>query len=218
MDKRHIIKFKPFKYYDYLNGANLVGSERYPELQPTYIIPDEAVGFNEKNSIRSPGNYYLDHFIDDYHFESVWSNCDKYLDKYCQFKGVVTTDFSVYRDMPLWVRKYNVGRNRTIAYYLQTNGINIVPVASWAYLEDFEWCLDGLPKESSIAISTNGCMSNYISKTVFLDGVDKLQEILRPSTLIIAGGPLHELDAKYDNIRYYKNFSQRLTERRKYGK
>ena len=30
MDKRHIIKFKPFKYYDYLNGANLVGSERYP--------------------------------------------------------------------------------------------------------------------------------------------------------------------------------------------
>ena len=218
MKQIHAIKLRPFRYYEYLDGANLVGSERYPELQPTYIIPDKVVGFNEKNSIESPGEYYLDHFIDDYHFEPVWGNCDKYLDKYRQFKGVVTTDFSVYRDMPLWVRKYNVGRNRTIAYYLQKNGINIIPVASWAYLEDFEWCLDGLPKESSIAISTNGCMTSFVSKTTFLEGVDKLQEMLRPKYLIIAGGPLPELDTKYDNIRYYKNFSQRLTERRKHGK
>lgn len=218
MKQIHAIKLRPFKYYDYLNGANLVGSERYPELQPTYIIPDKVVGFNEKNSIKSPSDYYLDHFIDDYHFEPVWGNCDKYLDKYRQFKGVVTTDFSVYRDMPLWVRKYNVGRNRTIAYYLQKNGINIIPVASWAYLEDFEWCLDGLPKESSVAISTNGCMTSFISKITFLEGVDKLQEILHPKHLIIAGGPLPELDAKYSNIRYYMNFSQRLTERRKRGK
>ena len=218
MDKRHIIKFKPFKYYDYLNGANLVGSERYPELQPTHIILDRVIGFNEKNSIKTPNDYYLDHFIDDYHFESVWGNCDRYLDKYRQFKGVVTTDFSVYRDMPLWVRKYNVGRNRTVAYYLQRNGINIVPVASWAYMDDFEWCLDGLPKESSIAISTNGCMASFISKSVFLDGINKLQEILRPSNLIIAGGPIPELEEKYNNISYYKNFSQRLTERRKHGK
>ena len=65
MDQTHIIKLRPFKYYDYLNGATLVGSERYPELQPTYIIPDKVVGFNEKNSIKSPGEYYLDHFIDD---------------------------------------------------------------------------------------------------------------------------------------------------------
>ena len=60
-------------------------------------------------------------------------------------------------------------------------------------------------------------MSSFISKNVLLEGVDKLQEILHPSNLIIAGGPLPELDEKYDNIRYYKNFSQRLTERRKHG-
>ena len=218
MNETSAVKLRPFKYYDYLNGANLVGSEHYPELQPVCIIPDEVVGFNEKNSVKNPEQYYLDHFIDDYHFERVWNNCDKYLAAYRRFKGVIGTDYSVYRDMPLWVRKYNVGRNRTIAYYLQKNNISIVPVASWAYLEDFEWCLDGLPKDSSIAISTNGCMSNFVSKTTFLDGIDLLQEILRPKFLIIAGGPLAELDKKYSNIRYYKNFSQRLAERRKSGK
>ena len=218
MNQISIQKYRPFRYCDYLNGSNLVGSEYYPELQPTNIIPDKVIGFNEKNSVKDLSNYYLDHFIDDYHFESVWGNCDKYLEKYRQFKGVITTDFSVYRDMPLWVRKYNVGRNRTIAYHLQKNGINVIPVASWAYLEDFDWCLDGLPKESSVAISTNGCMSNFISKNVFLDGVDELQRILHPSNLIIAGGPLPELDKKCDNIRYYKNFSQRLNERRRHGK
>ena len=61
MKRSHIQKLRPFKYYDYLNGANLVGSERYPELQPTYIIPDKVVGFNEKNSIKNPECYYLDH-------------------------------------------------------------------------------------------------------------------------------------------------------------
>lgn len=218
MNKTDVVKLRPFRYYDYLNGANLVGPEYYPDLQPVCIIPDEVVGFNEKNSVKNPKQYYLDHFIDDYHFERVWNNCDKYLNVYRRFKGVVATDFSVYRDMPLWMRKYNVGRNRTIAYYLQKNNISIVPVASWAYLEDFEWCLDGLPKDSSIAISTNGCMSNFISKTTFMDGIDELQKLLRPKYLIIAGGPLAELDSKYSNIRYYKNFSQRLAERRKNGK
>lgn len=216
--KRSVIqKLRPFKYYDYLEGSNLVGSERYPELKPTYIVPDKVVGFNEKNSVSNPRDYYLDHFIDDYHFECVWKNCDNYLGRYRLFKGVITTDYSVYRDMPLWARKYNVGRNRAVAYYLQKNGISIVPVASWAYIEDFEWCLDGLPKRSSIAISTNGCMSNFVSKSVLLEGIDLLQEVLHPTSLIVAGGPLLELDKKYGNICYYKNFSQRLAERRKSG-
>ena len=43
-----------------------------------------------------------------------------------------------------------------------------------------------------------------------MKGIDRLQEILHPSNLIIAGGPLRELDEKYDNIHYYKNFLNAL--------
>ena len=128
-------KFNRFSQ-KYLAGADLTGAEHYPILQPTQFIPDNVISFNERNHIKNPSNYCLDHFIYDYFFEPVWNNCDKYLNRYRQFKTIITTDFSAYRDSPLWERKYNIGRNRTIAYYLQRKGINIIPVASWAYMED----------------------------------------------------------------------------------
>ena len=52
-------------------------------------------------------------------------------------------------------------------------------------------------------------MRNLVSYYTFIDGVDEIQKRLKPSHLIIAGGPVSELDAKYDNIIYYPNFSQR---------
>lgn len=210
-------KFNRFSQ-KYLAGAELIGLEQYPKLQATQFIPENVISFNERSRVKCPSNYCLDHFIYDYFFEQVWNNCDKFIEIYRKFKTIITTDFSAYRDAPLWERKYNVGRNRAIAYYLQKNGINIIPVASWAYMEDFEWCLDGLPKHASIAISTNGCMKNFISHSVLIDGIAELQEILEPKYLIICGSKLPEIEKLYDNLFYYDNFSQRMARRIRHGK
>jgi hypothetical protein len=112
---------------------------------------------------------------------------------------------------------WNCTRNRVMAYYLQKNGFDVVPVATWCEEDDFEWCFDGLPEESSIAISTNGCMSSPYSKRIFLQGVEELQKKKKPSNLIICG---REVDAlgKYDNIIYYPCFSQRWKEHAAIGK
>ena len=201
----------------YLEGAELVGSELYPILRPTQYIPCNVISFNERKRVLDPSKFGLDHFIYDYFQEQVWNNCDRFLDLYRSFNCVVTTDFSAYRDAPLWERKYNIGRNRTIAYYLQLNGVKIIPVASWAYMSDFDWCLDGLPHNASIAISTNGCMANFVSHAVLIDGIHKLQETLSPSHLIICGSHLIELDETYNNIHYYDNFSKRMERRIKNG-
>ena len=209
-------KFNRFSQ-KYLAGAELIGPEQYPILEATQFIPENVISFSERNQIKDPNNYCLDHFIYDYFFEQVWNNCDKYLNKYNSFKTVITTDFSVYRDAPLWERKYNVGRNRTIAYYLQKNGVNIIPVVSWAYMEDFAWCLDGLPKRASVAISTNGCMKNFISHSVLIEGIIELQKLLQPSHLIICGNNIAEIDCLYGNLLYYNNFSQRMARRIKNG-
>ena len=83
--------------------------------------------------------------------------------------------------------------------------------------EDFEWCFDGLPEMSSIAISSNGCLSSPYSKRIFLQGVEELQMKKCPSHLIVCGRKIKELD-KYDNIYYYPCFSQRWKERVKNGK
>ena len=204
-----------FKYSKYIKGAELVGSEGFPKLSPTQAIPNNVISFNEWRAKQYPKGYWVDHFIYDYFFNCVYLNCDRYLDYYRKADGVIGTDYSAYRDMPACHRKENVGRNREIDYYLQSNGVNVIPVASYAYPRDFDWCLDGLPSNSSVAISTNGSMRNFVSREMFIDGAIEVQKRLDPSHLIIAGGPVPELDALFDNIVYYPNFSQRLSMRRR---
>ncbi len=210
-----LLKEKSFKYSKYLEGAELVGSEGFPKISPTQSIPEDVISFNEWMANGHPEKYWVDHFVDDYRFNCVYSNCDRYLERYRKAKGVIGTDFSAYRNMPAYRRKDSVGKNRELDFYLQQNGIDVIPVVSYAYPRDFEWCLDGLPPNSSIAMSTNGSMQNFVSHEMFIEGAIEVQKRLHPSHLIIAGGPVPELDALFDNIVYYLNFSQRLSMRRR---
>ena len=202
----------------YLLGAKIVGSEGYPEIAPTQSLPTNVISFSEAGKGRNISNNWLDHFIYDYQFKRVYANCDLYIPKYQSAKGVIGTDYSVYRDMYKWQRKNNVGKNRSIDYYLQKHGVDVIPVVSWAYPEDFEWCLDGLPKHSSVAISTNGCMQNFLSRQVLIEGVIILQACLEPSHLVICGKNIPTELSSFENIYTYENFSQRLYRRIKNGK
>ena len=92
---------------------------------------------------------------------------------------------------------------------MQRSGINIIPSISWAVMDDFEWCLDGIPQHSSVAISTNGCKSEEYSKKMFLEGTAMLQQKLKPYKLIVCGSGFSELE-EYQNIIYYPSYSQRL--------
>ena len=207
----------PFKRR-YLAGATIVGSEGYPKIAPTQSLPRNVISFNESGNGRDISNNWIDHFIADPLFERVYNNCDRYIGRYSSALGVIGTDFSAYRTMQKWQRKYNIGKNRSLDYYLQQHGIDVIPTVSWAYPEDFEWCLDGLPMGSSVAISTNGCANNFLSRNVFIDGVREVQERLHPSHLIICGNNVPEELLEFENIVTYDNFSQRMYRRIKNGK
>ena len=138
---------------------------------------------------------------------------DNYIAKLRQFEGVITTDYSMLPELLPAQNIWNCTRNRIAAYKLQQEGINIIPTASWSGLEDFDWCLDGLPNDSSIAISTNGSKATPYGKRIFTEGVDILQERICPRHLIICGREMPKLQEKYDNIVYYPSFSQRWKER-----
>lgn len=217
MIKTGIKKYDIFKLY-YWHGATLVGKYKLPQLKPTKFIPKNVISFNERNGIKHPENYWVDYFIDDSLFESFWNAPDKSIENLKKFAGVITTDFSTFPEMLPGQIIWNVTRNRELAYYLQVhNEINIIPVASWCCLEDLSWCLDGLPEDSSIAVSTNGCLSSPYSKRIFLKGIEELQIKKSPFKIIVCGRPIKELN-KYENILYYPCFSQRMEERIKNGR
>lgn len=216
MLKTNVRKYDNFKMY-YWHGATLVGKYKMPQLKPTQSIPHDVIGYNERSGIKNPEKHWIDFFIDDALFESFWNHPQMSFNNLKRFEGIITTDYSMYPELLPAQNIWNCTRNRVMAYYLQNNGFDAIPVATWCMEEDFEWCFDGLPEMSSIAISSNGCLSSPYSKRIFLQGVEELQMKKCPSHLIVCGRKIKELD-KYDNIYYYPCFSQRWKERVKNGK
>ena len=211
MLKTNSRKYDNFKLY-YWHDATLAGKYRLPQLEPTQAVPTKVISFNERKGIVRPHDYWVDFFIDDVLFEGFWSHPEKSFTNLKRFAGIITTDYSMLPEMLPPQRIWNCTRNRVMAYYLQQQGFNIIPVASWCTESDFEWCFDGLPENSSIAITTNGCMSSPYGMRMFLRGVEELQKQKSPTNLIVCGRPMPELDA-YHNVIYYPSFSQRWKER-----
>ena len=216
MHKTGLRKIDVFKTF-YWHGATLVGKYRLPQLLPTQSIPHDVISFNERRGISNPEKHWVDFFIDDALFESFWNHPEKSFGNLRKYAGIITTDYSMYPELLPGQNIWNCTRNRVMAYYLQSLGFDVIPVASWCGKNDFEWCFDGLPEASSIAVSTNGCKSNAYGTRVFLEGINELQNRKHPTNLIVCGREVPELE-KYNNIFYYPCFSQRWEARTKNGK
>lgn len=200
-----------FKLY-YIHGAKRVGQYGLPQLMPTQFVPQCAVAFHSHQYVSRPDECWVDFFEDDYQFERFWSRPECYFGTMKRFAGVITPDFSMLPEMPLGQRIWNNTRNRVMAYYLQMNGFNIIPTASWCTPDDFGWCFDGLPENASIAVSTNGCKRSPYSRRIFFQGVEELYRQKHPSHIVVCGREEEELK-RYTNVVYYPNFSQRRKER-----
>ena len=209
MNKMNDRKFDNFKLY-YWHGASLVGKYQLPQLKTNKLIPPihSIVSFSEISKVTKPSDYCVDFFLDDYRYECFWNAPEKYLPRLRQFQMLISTDYSMFPEMLFGQRLWNCTRNRVMSYYLQENGIKVIPVASWCDPEDFDWCFDGLPKNSSIAVSSNGCLLHPYGKNVFINGIEELQRQKSPFKIIVCGRRMKELNI-FDNIIYYPNHYQR---------
>lgn len=192
----------------YTKGAKLVGKYQFAQLPVIrHYLPAEMLCFNERSRIKDMPDCGLHCFINDIQFECLWSNCDRYLNLLRKLPLFIGPDFSAYRDMEEWRRIYNCGRNYAIANYLIANNVNVVPVATWAFLSDLDWSLDGFQEGCTLAISNNGCLREPSSRKVFTAGVDIIQRKLKPKAIYVCGKRMLELGC-YSNIEYFPNFSE----------
>lgn len=136
MLKTNVRKYDNFKLY-YWHGATLVGKYRLPQLAPTQAIPSKVICFNERKGITKPEEYWVDFFIDDALFENFWNHPEMSFENLKRFAGIITTDYSMLPEMLPAQSLWNCTRNRVMAYYLQQQGFNIIPVASWCVESDF---------------------------------------------------------------------------------
>ncbi len=172
--------FRPFL----VEKAEFVGKYDFPVLKATSSIATKAIPFDKANKEKDK-NQWIHFYIDDYRFERIWSSPQKYLSIFKQFTGVIGPDFSVYTNMPLSMQIWNTYRNRSLSFWLQDKGIDLIPNIVWGKENSYEFCFDGIPKNSTVAISTNGCIGNKLDKYYFKKGFDKMIETVKPKTIVV---------------------------------
>lgn len=145
---------------------------------------------NKKQDIwKSRGTYYLILiYVDDFQFERIWNQINRYLDLFKKFDGVILPDFSVYRDMPLVMQKWNIYRSRAIGNYLQSNGIKVIPNIRYGDGRTYDTACAGISKNSIVAIGTNGCIKDKTDRKYTDDGFEVIIKKITPKVVIIYGG------------------------------
>lgn len=148
--------------------------------------------------------------MDDYQFQRVWNQPDKYIPLLQKFGAVCAPDFSMYTDMPLAMQIYNHYRKHWLAAYWQQCGIHVVPTLCWSNKQSYEWCFDGEPQHSIVAISSVGTQKSKQNQALFEKGVRAALARLEPSEILWYGKCPEEFDWNVTRIQpYYKRVRRR---------
>lgn len=155
-----------------------------PVIQNDKFIPDDIIGFNYAKSSKEH-NVGIHFYLDDYQFERIWNKPEDYIDILKQYECIFSPDFSLYLDMPMPMKIWNIYRSRQIGQFYQSQGIKVIPTISWAEKETFEFAFKGIPKGSIVSISTIGVKRNKEALKIWQDGVDAMIEEIEPSTILV---------------------------------
>ena len=176
----------------------------FPDFETSNITPSRLIGFNEVLTAKE-FDCGVHFYIDDYQFERIWNNPEKYIDKLAKFECVITPDFSLYMNMPLAMKIWNVYRSRTVGKMLADAGIEVIPCIQFAGADTFEFCFDGLPKHQTISISSVGVKQDKEAYEIFKLGVNECIKRLEPRKIILYGGEVKDIDFKGIEVVIYNN-------------
>ena len=147
--------------------------------------------------------------------KKIWRNPKRYLERLKKFKGVISPDFSIYRDMPLIMQYWNIFRSRTIATWLKDNGINVIPNVRTGDERTFEIACEGIEKNSIIAIGSHGCVKSKVDREFFQKGLEYIVNSLSPKIIILYGAKPDSIFNKYEEKATIINFKDEFYNRRK---
>lgn len=196
-----------------MDNENVSKFWQMPIIENNNYIPSKLIGFNYAKTSKEK-NVGIHFYLDDYQFERLWNKPEDYIEILKQYECILSPDFSLYMDMPMPMKIWNIYRSRLIGQYYQSQGIKVIPTLSWAEPETFQFCFEGIPQGSIVSISTIGVKKNKEALKIWKQGVDELIKRIKPSTILIYGG---KLDYDYGDIKvvYYEN---KVTERMKRSK
>ena len=174
-----------------------------PTIKNDHFVPDDLIGFNYALSSKEK-NCGVHFYVDDYQFERVWNSPEKYIDVLWEYDCILSPDFSLYLDMPMPMKIWNIYRSRQIGAFYQSKGMKVIPTISWAERETFEFCFEGIPQGSVVSVSTIGVKEHDDALEIWRDGMTEMIKRIQPSTILVYGGRL-DFDYGKIKVKYYEN-------------
>ena len=173
-----------------LEGLDFSRPWDMPVLAPVEAHPTALVPFSVAMHERWRDFDCFVHFYeDDFRFERVWNDPHKYLPKLSKFEGVIMPDFSTCIDFPRPLKMWNCYRNQTLGTWWQEQGLTVIPNAR--HQPECDWLVEGLPRESVIAICGRALVKDVAERRRFVRDVRTTVDELRPTAIVYYGSDLY---------------------------
>lgn len=183
------------------------GKEDMPLLNPyNGKLPDDLISFTERN--KKLYHLGIHCYLYDYKIEPSWHAPSLVIPCLKRYTCVIAPDFSLFVDMPRAINVWNVYRNRWVSSFWQKEGVKLIPSASWGNADSFDYCFDGLPENSTIAIGHVAIGKDKDAQRLYRLGVEALIDNKHPTRLVVYGAPLNFMPEV--EVVYYEGKIQKL--------
>ncbi len=212
MKKRKTIFDDGFQAY-LTEGATFVGSCGIPMLMKidNVDIPKDMLPFSKINVCKNKRQFV--HFYQhDKDFSRVLTATKKYLDSLKLYDGVITPDCTMAIGQSACLQQANTYMNRAVGFYLQKQGVSVIPNIRWSDESSFEYCFLGVPKSVIVSVSTHGCITSEEERKMFNRGMNAMLEALDPTVVLVHGfmpdDIFGELKGQVELRRYASEFER----------
>lgn len=183
-----------------VDGANYTTVEQYPIIED-WMVPEieeiRIIPFNKIDKVSHLENYYICFYCRDKDFTKVLNNPKKYLSMFRRARGLIGFDFSVYEDMPIVKQKSQMNDNLSLTFFYGIRNINIIPNVRYGIKPTRDEFLAAIPKRSTIAVGSYGCVRSNEEKATFRDFLAYMLPILEPSTVVVYGAMPEDVFGKF---------------------
>ena len=175
-----------------------------PKLKGCFDLPEDAYFTNSEFARRNKDyNSFVMFYEFDYKFRRVWDQPKRQAKWLSSFRGAITPNFSVYQDLPYAVSLWSVYRARWCGAYWESLGIKVIPDVSWGNESTYDFCFEGIPKHSIVAVNDIGNHKKEVTKSrkLWLEGYREMLRVLEPKTVLLYGAKSDDIPTDAPIIR-----------------
>lgn len=166
------------------------------EVPKKFISFGEAKTIHNKHKDAGTLSYHIHAFIhfyeDDQAFDgkknSIWLYPKEALEIIEHYDGIICPDFSTFADFPGPLKQWNIYRMCTFGYWISSLGIPVISNLRWGTSETWEYCFDGNPINSMLAIGVVASRIHLLeNRPYFENGLFEAVRRLKPKVILVYG-------------------------------